>query len=208
MSKFLFFILLTLSFPLKSYGDEFDDFLKNSGAGSQNQEVMLPPTPLTKKTEEKEEKFTKNILLNFKDWVVISANPKGNKMCYSVINAKKRIGNISLPESNELKAYFMVHYFSAYKQRVSVFFDYKLRKGSRVFLSIDGTQFELKPFESYAFADSGEVDAKIISLLLTANKILIRGEGEGNVYSVDEYEANGFTKAYTEMKEKCGGLII
>jgi hypothetical protein len=214
------FLLIFLSvFAFKLYADEFDDFMEasknqrksdtvrdeiiNPGtiqSGEVLQKMMAPPKP---KQAPKEPPLDKKILSSFKQWTVLSATPKGKDMCYSVVYSKRRVGNIE--NSEDAKAYFMVHYFSAYKQRVSVFLNYKLKLGSKVTISVDGNQFELQPLENYAFSEDAETDTGIISKLLTAKRILVRGEGDENTYSVDEYEATGFSQVYAKMKESCGG---
>jgi hypothetical protein len=214
----LFFILISLFFI--SFADEFDDFLKSNQPQIQTKEVIdpsliknaeealrRPPSEPKKDVKQTKEPYTKTILSSNKNWTALFANPNGEKVCYGVVYSKKRIGNLNAKEGEELKAYFMIHYFSPYKQRVSVFFDYKIKKGSRVFISVDGEQFELSPYESYAFAEDAETDTKIIKAILTSKRLLIRGEGDENYYSVDEYDVSGFDKIHTEMKQKCGGLL-
>ena len=93
--------------------------------------------------------IAKSIIADFQKWTVLTANPKGAKMCYAVIYAAKRVGNIK--QQVQDKAYFMVHYFSEVKERVSVSFGYHLKKGSRIFISLDGVQFELVSFDGFAF---------------------------------------------------------
>lgn len=148
--------------------------------------------------------IVKSIVADFQKWTVLTANPKGKKMCYAVVYATKRIGNINTQVED--KAYFMVHYFSEVKERVSISFGYSLKKGSRIFISLDGTQFELVSFDGFAFSDSAEMDSDIISYLLTSKRLLVRGEGDGNTYSVDEYNISGFANAYSKMKQECSGL--
>ncbi len=217
MLKLIFCLVLLFSSFASSFGfdDEFDSFLNANQPKIKKEEIIDPnkiqsgqDTSKKKKrikTEEvQEEPFTKSILSSVKQWTALTANPKGKKMCYAVIYAKRRIGNLGLKDGEDLRAYLIVHYFSPYNQRISVFFDYKIKKGSRVFLSIDGKQFEIIPYENYAFAEDAETDATIISQIATAKRVLIRGEGDGNSYSVDEYEVAGFDSIYKEMKQKCG----
>jgi hypothetical protein len=221
----VFLFPLTFLFQFIASADEFDDFINkqnptanefqvdNSPRQNSNQNVirmndiqngssnfnnMAPLKPATS-TAPIEPPYKKSVVSGFKNWTVLSANPKGNPMYYALIYAKRRIGNV---ERKDSKAYFMVHYFSYYKQRISFFFDYKIKSGSKVFMSIDKRQFVLNPFENYAFSDDAETDAAIISALLTAKRVLVRAEGDGNAYSVDEYEVIGFPKIYTEMKER------
>lgn len=176
-----------------------DDIINPNVIQSGEKQFELPPR---KKEPEKEEKLTKEFLADFEKWNVLKANPKDKKVCYAVIYATKRIGNIQTTEQE--KAYFMVHYFSEIKERVSVYFGYPVKKGSRIFISVDGNQFELTPYEKYAFSDTAEIDSDIISRLLTSSKLLVRGEGDGNTYSVDEYNITGFANAYAKMKTECG----
>ncbi len=217
---FIYFSGVILSVNSKALGfdDEFDAFLNSNQPKVSKKEIIDPNKIQSGETEnkkkrvkkvveeKKEEPFKKSILSSVKQWTALTANPKGQKMCYAVIYAKRRVSNIGLKEGEQLKAYFMVHYFNPYRQRISIFFDYKIKKGSRIFLSIDGTQFEITPYESYAFAEDAETDATIINSLLKAKRVLVRGEGDENAYSVDEYEVSGFDSIYTQMKQQCGNM--
>jgi hypothetical protein len=210
---FIFCILFNIS--AFAFEDDFDKFLNANKPNVKREEIIDPniiqsgipkkPKQQPKQTKEKPaEPFKKSVVTSNQEWTMLTANPKGQKMCYSVIYAKRRIGNLVLKEGEQLKAYLMVHYFSPYKQRVSIFFNYTLKTGTKVFLSVDGKQFEISPFESYAFAEDAETDFKIINAIKTGKRLLVRGEGNDNTYSVDEYEILGFEKIYNEMKTTCG----
>ena len=171
----------------------------------QSGQAQTEPTRQKPKEVAPEVPIAKSIVADFQKWTVLTANPKGKKMCYAVVYSTKRIGNITGQVQD--KAYFMVHYFSEIKDRVSVSFGYHLKKGSRIFISLDGVQFELVSCDGFAFSDSAEMDSDIISYLLTSKRLLIRGEGDGNTYSVDEYNISGFANAYNKMKQECSGLL-
>lgn len=219
MSKFVFYwILFLATLSPVVIADEFDDFLKREGTNSIDAVPAKPSKApntlevqdlqeLAPKEKSETKHYTKSVLAHFKNWTVLTANPKDNKVCYSITYSKKRIGNIVIDKAKSFKPYFMVHYFSPFKQRISIFFDYKLHQGSSVFISIDGKQFEFHPLENYAFALDAETDSGIISALLHSNKILVRGEGPENTYSVDEYSSIGFVKAYNEMKSACKKIV-
>lgn len=146
------------------------------------------------------DKLNKEIIGKFQKWTALTATPDGNKVCYAVIYSSNRIGNY---EKSDTKPYFMVHYFGIYKERISVFFDYNTISGSNVFLSIDGKQFVIHPNGNYAISPDSETDVAIIAALQSGKKLLIRAEGEGGKYTVDEYQISGFSKTYQTLKSKC-----
>lgn len=227
MFRFSVFLLTTLSVIfVKSHSDEFDDFIKGNSSSSvvdfsvkkdkkKNDNVEIidknkiqsgnmeskVEIKRPKSSEEKLPPYKKSIINASKEWTALVANPKGHKVCYAVIYSNRRVGNIV--EKKDIKPYFMVHYFSLYKQRVSIFFDYKIKAGSHINISIDGKQFELYPFENYAFSLDADMDTEIVSALLNSKRILVRGEGDGNQYSVDEFTSSGFAKVYSDMKKEC-----
>lgn len=176
--------------------------------------------------------YQKSVLKSFKKWTALTANPRGTKMCYAVVFSQKRIGNFpnnapesqtgkkDIPSTDQAKLpYFMVHYFDPYTQRISIFFNYQIKAGSTVTLTIVKSlekklNFELIPLRSmtdrddeysgmYAVSEDGETDTAIVSALLNSTLIEVRAEGEDNTYSVDKYIAEGFIQVYNKMKQEC-----
>ena len=75
-------------------------------------------------------------------------------------------------------------------------------------------QFELQSSEQYpqyAISEDSETDVAIVSALLTANEVNVRGEGAGEggeTYSVDTYDVSGFANIYSKMKSSCPANTI
>ncbi len=201
MIKLFFLLIFTFSFGFADeFATEFEALLQNPNPAMQTNQNKPTQT-------QKQEVLQKTVIAKTPNWLLLKASPKGLEVCYSLSYSQKRVGNIKEMQNTEnLKAYLMVHYFSPYKKRISIFFNYRLQKGSKVFLSIDGTQFELSSFEDYAFAEDANTDNKILQFLMNAKRVLIRGEGENNTYSVDEYDVSGFYDIFLKMKEKCGEI--
>lgn len=152
------------------------------------------------KTEIKQPSLTKESIGKSKQWTVIRANPNENNVCYGILYVTERKGNQKVEEETP---YIMVHYFSANKMRFSVYLGYKLLQDRPVHISIDSTQYKIKPLEFYAIAESVSQEEEVIHHMKNAQTILIRGEGKDYSYSIDKYEIDGFPEVLKIMQENC-----
>ena len=151
-------------------------------------------------TPESKISLNKEIIGKSKKWTVISANPNENNVCYGILYVTERQGNQKIEEETP---YIMVHYFSAHKMRFSAYLGYKLLEERPVHISIDSTQYKMKPLEFYAIAESALQEEEIVNHIKNAQTILIRGEGKNYSYSVDKYEIDGFNEVFKVMQENC-----
>src|SRR5574343_271876 len=117
--------------------------------------------------EKKLNPINKKLIAKSQSWVILSAKPNDVKMCYAILYPKKRIGNLVMQDD---KPYLQINYFSPYKQRLVIFFDYKVRSSLHASIAIDGKQFELKQsMQQYAIATTKESENEVISQMKKSN---------------------------------------
>lgn len=138
---------------------------------------------------------------SFYDWNVYFIDDlSGEKKCYIASFLKKTIGNYK----KERKPYIMIAYFKAKeKEEVSIFADYEYKLKSSIYIGIDNKQFRMFTKDKFAWAKSSEEDKNIISEMLKAKIIRVRGETITGEYTVDTYSTEGLSRAYNRMLELC-----
>lgn len=138
---------------------------------------------------------------SYYDWNVYYMDDlSGNKKCYIVSFAKKTIGNYK----NDRKPYLMIAYFKAREvEEVSVFADYNYKLKSSIYVGVDNKQFRMFTKDKFAWTKSVNDDKMLITEILKAKEIKIRGETVNGEYTVDTFSTNGLTRAYKRMIELC-----
>lgn len=138
---------------------------------------------------------------SYYDWNVYYMDDlSGNKKCYIVSFAKKTIGNYK----KDRKPYLMIAYFKAREvEEVSVFADYNYKLKSSIYVGVDNKQFRMFTKDKFAWTKSVNDDKMLITEILKAKEIKIRGETVNGEYTVDTFSTNGLTRAYKRMIELC-----
>jgi len=123
------------------------------------------------------------------------------KKCYVTSFPVKKIGNHG---NLKRKPYILITRFAKNKkEEVSVYSGYDYKPSSNVHMLIDQEQFKLFTHNDLAWSKTAEIDKKVISKMLNASIIKVRGDSANSTYSVDEYSLKGFGRAYKRMKDIC-----
>ena len=137
----------------------------------------------------------------FKDWESFVLLQEGKKVCFAqsipVVRAPKKFKR----ESSRLFVSFRPS--EDIKNEVSVTNGYEFKIKAPVSAKSGKKKYDLFSKGRYAWVVDDQDQAKLISTMKKASRLMIIGNSEKGTQTTDHYSMMGFTKAYNSAKKNC-----
>ena len=138
----------------------------------------------------------------FKDWESFVLSQEGNKICFAqsipVIRAPKKLKR----KPSRLFVSFRPN--ENIKNEISVTNGYKFKLKAPVAAKSGKKSYDLFSKGRFAWVVDNEDEAKLISTMKKASRLMIVGNSDKGEQTTDHYSMMGFTKAYNVTKKSCG----
>ena len=137
----------------------------------------------------------------FKDWESFVLSKDGNKICFAqsipVVRAPKKLKR----EPSRLFVSFRPN--ENIKNEVSVTNGYEFKIKSPVTAKSGKKSYDLFSKGRFAWVIDNEDEAKLITTMKKASRLMIIGNTDKGDQTTDHYSMMGFTKAYNKAKKSC-----
>jgi len=138
----------------------------------------------------------------FKDWESFVLSQNGNKTCYAqsipVVRAPKKFKR----DASRLFVSFRPE--ENIKNEVSVTNGYEFKLKAPVEAKSGKKKYYLFSKGRFAWVVENADEAKLISTMKKASRLMIMGNSKEGAQTTDHYSMMGFTKAYNTAKKSCG----
>lgn len=137
----------------------------------------------------------------FNDWGVYTYTAGGGQVCFI----------LSEPKSSEPKGanrddiFFLVQHRpkDGVKSEVSTIIGYPFKKGSTSTLTIDGNKYQLYTNGDGAWAESGDLDKRIVEAMKNGTAMSVSGVSWRGTQTRDRYSLSGVTAAMNKIDSMC-----
>jgi len=137
----------------------------------------------------------------FKDWESFVLSQDGNKTCFAqstpVVRAPKKLKR----EPSRLFVSFRPA--ENIKNEISVTNGYEFKQKSPVSAKSGKKSYDLFSKGRFAWVVDNEDEAKLITTMKKASRLMITGKTDKGDQTTDHYSMMGFTKAYNTAKKNC-----
>ena len=137
----------------------------------------------------------------FKDWESFVLSKEGNKICYAqsipVVRAPKKLKR----EPSRLFVSFRPA--ENVKNEISVTNGYEFKLKAPVAAKSGKKTYDLFSKGRFAWVVDNEDEAKLITTMKKASRLMIIGKTDKGDQTTDHYSMMGFTKAYSSAKKNC-----
>jgi hypothetical protein len=137
----------------------------------------------------------------FKDWESFVLSQNGNKICYAqsipVVRAPKKFKR----DASRLFVSFRPE--ENIKNEVSVTNGYEFKLKAPVEAKSGKKKYDLFSEGRFAWVVENADEAKLISTMKKASRLMIIGNSKEGAQTTDHYSMMGFTKAYNKAKKSC-----
>tara|TARA_Y100000590_G_scaffold302394_1_gene340902 strand:- start:820 stop:1326 length:507 start_codon:yes stop_codon:yes gene_type:complete len=137
----------------------------------------------------------------FKDWESFVLLKEGNKICYAqsipVVRAPKKLKR----EPSRLFVSFRPA--ENVKNEISVTNGYEFKLKAPVAAKSGKKTYDLFSKGRFAWVVDNEDEAKLITTMKKASRLMIIGNTDKGDQTTDHYSMMGFTKAYSSAKKNC-----
>ena len=137
----------------------------------------------------------------FKDWESFVLSQNGNKICYAqsipVVRAPKKFKR----DASRLFVSFRPE--ENIKNEVSVTNGYEFKLKAPVEAKSGKKKYDLFSEGRFAWVVENADEAKLISTMKKASRLMIIGNSKEGAQTTDHYSMMGFTKAYNSAKKSC-----
>ena len=137
----------------------------------------------------------------FKDWESFVLSQNGNKICFAqsipVVRAPKKLKR----DPSRLFVSFRPN--ENIKNEVSVTNGYEFKIKSPVTAKSGKKSYDLFSKGRFAWVIDNEDEAKLITTMKKASRLMIIGNTDKGDQTTDHYSMMGFTKAYNKAKKSC-----
>lgn len=137
----------------------------------------------------------------FKDWESFVLSQDGSKICFAqsipVVRAPKKLKR----EPSRLFVSFRPN--ENIKNEISVTNGYEFKSKAPVAAKSGKKSYDLFSKGRFAWVVDNKDEAKLISTMKKASRLMIIGNTEKDDQTTDHYSMMGFTKAYNTAKKSC-----
>ena len=137
----------------------------------------------------------------FKDWESFILSKEGSKICFAqsipVIRAPKKL------KRDPSRLFVSFRPSENIKNEVSVTNGYEFKLKAPVAAKSGKKSYDLFSKGRFAWVVDNEDEAKLISTMKKASRLMIIGNTNSGEETTDHYSMMGFTKAYNTAKKSC-----
>ena len=137
----------------------------------------------------------------FKDWESFVLLQEGNKICYAqsipVVKSPKKF------KRDPSRLFVSFRPGENIKNEVSVTNGYEFKLKAPVSAKSGKKSYDLFSKGRFAWVVDNQDEAKLISTMKKASRLMIIGNSEKGTKTTDHYSMMGFTKAYNSAKKSC-----
>jgi hypothetical protein len=137
----------------------------------------------------------------FKDWESFVLLNDGVKVCFAqsipVVKAPKKF------KRNPSRLFVSFRPSESIKNEVSVTNGYEFKLKAPVAAKSGKKSYDLFSKGNFAWVVDDKDEAKLISTMKKASRLMIIGNSEQGTQTTDHYSMMGFTKAYNSAKKSC-----
>ena len=137
----------------------------------------------------------------YKDWESFVLLQEGNKICFAqsipVVTAPKKF------KRDPSRLFISFRPGENIKNEVSVTNGYEFKLKAPVSAKSGKKSYDLFSKGRFAWVVDSEDEAKLISTMKKASRLMIVGNSEKGTQTTDHYSMMGFTKAYNSAKKNC-----
>ncbi len=138
----------------------------------------------------------------FKDWESFVLSKEGNKVCFAqsipVVRAPKGL------KRDPSRLFVSFRPSENIKNEVSVTNGYEFKLKAPISAKSGKKSYDLFSKGRFAWIVDNKDEAKLISTMKKASRLMIVGNSNKGVQTTDHYSMMGFTKAYNSAKKSCG----
>jgi len=138
---------------------------------------------------------------SYGDWKAWTINSDEGFICYITSIPRRSAGG----DAQRGEAVVLVTRRPGMPYEVSIQPGFSYRKGSLVWIDINGTGFELFTRDLHAWTKNDQEDSNLLSMLLRSSDFTVRGTSSENRVVTDWYSLHGFAKAYEKLEANCQG---
>ena len=137
----------------------------------------------------------------FKDWESFILSEEGNKICFAqsipVVRAPKKL------KRDPSRLFVSFRPAENIKNEVSVTNGYEFKSKAPVSAKSGKKSYDLFSKGRFAWVVDNEDEAKLITTMKKASRLMIVGNTNKGDQTTDHYSMMGFTKAYNTAKKSC-----
>ena len=138
----------------------------------------------------------------FKDWETFILLKEGNKICFAqsipVVRAPKKL------KRDPSRLFVSFRPSVNIKNEISVTNGYAFKSEAPVTEKSGKRSYDLFSKGRFAWVIDNEDEAKLITTMKKASRLMIIGNSDKGEQTTDHYSMMGFTKAYNSAKKSCG----
>lgn len=137
----------------------------------------------------------------FNDWAVYTYKSGGGQVCFIVSEPKS-----SEPKGAKRdKIFFLVQHRpkDGVRSEVSTIIGYPFKKGSTSTVNIDGNDYQLYTNGDGAWAESGDLDKRIVAAMKNGKSMSVSGTSWRGTGTKDNYSLSGVTAAMDKIDDMC-----
>ena len=138
----------------------------------------------------------------FKDWESFILSKEGNKICFAqsipVVRAPKKL------KRDPSRLFVSFRPAENVKNEISVTNGYEFKLKAPVAAKSGKKNYDLFSKGRFAWVVDNEDEAKLITTMKKASRLMIIGNTDKGDQTTDHYSMMGFTKAYNTAKKSCG----
>lgn len=137
----------------------------------------------------------------FNDWAVYTYNSGGGQVCFIVSEPKgAEPKNVSRD-----KIFFLVQHRpkDGVASEVSTIIGYPFKQGSTSTVNIDGTEYQLYTNGDGAWAESNDLDKRIVAAMKNGKTMSVSGTSWRGTNTRDQYSLSGVTAAMQKIDSMC-----
>ena len=139
-----------------------------------------------------------------RDWTAYRSDSGDKRTCFVSSEPKSSKGDYKKENRGDFRVYVTHGPAHDVTNEVSIKAGYDHKEQSIVKYTIDGKKFSLFTLKDRAWAETPELDSKIVSAMKAGNKLLVSGTSSRGTDTEDTYSLFGFTAALKLIDKACG----
>ena len=139
-----------------------------------------------------------------RDWTAYRSDSGDKRTCFVSSEPKSSKGDYKKENRGDVRVYVTHGPAQDVTNEVSIKAGYDHKEQSIVKYTIDGKKFSLFTLKDRAWAETPQLDSKIVSAMKAGNKLIVSGTSSRGTDTEDIYSLFGFTAALKLIDKACG----